>query len=672
MSIRLCWNAIVKNESGRILRAAASVAPYISCYVIADTGSTDNTVQLLKDFFDRAGIPGHFVSCPFENFSQARNVALFAAQHAADLEFDFMLLMDADMELKVLDPIHWLDNIGDAPSYDMMQVTGALHYANRRLVKRSPTLKGYVGVTHEFLNEDTGGCISPALAFFQDYADGANRPSKLQRDVDLLRAGLEKEPKNERYMYYLAQSYRDMGKFDKAIKWYQRRIDAGGWDQEVWSAQYSMAHCYNALKQEGKFIRNMLIAYNMRPTRAESLYDLANWYRMKGENPVACMLAETGMQIPRSQDQLFVNDYVYSVGCKQEFSITAFYMPHPNKRAMGYKITNQLMLQKGPYEDARILARGNMFHYHAALKEFCPSYKTQRIDFEAPEHYIAMNPSIAWWKDKLYGVIRTVNYKIDDYGRYLIRATDGTCNGSNPIHTRNFLVSLETDTFKVISSKEIVGEPYLDAGLSAVKFDLVRGYEDMRLYTSGDKLWISSTVRELEADGPCEQVRVCLKPRRDHMYTTDQVRMRRRGHEKNWTPIADGSHRFLYRCDEIVDGAGLTIQKKEAPVVVDTLGGSSQAIKVAKGWIAIVHEANQIPNAPTRFYMHRFVAYDDELNFLKVTPPFYLDEKGIEYVAGMVVDLPNNRLIISYGFKDREARIATVSLDDVTRLILVS
>lgn len=673
--MKLCWNAIVKNESARILRAAASVAPHISCFVIADTGSTDNTVELLTDFFSRAKIPGKVVRCGFHDFSQARNVALFAAVNSSDLDFDYLLLMDADMELKVLDP-HWTDMYPrDAASYDMMQVAGTLHYANRRLAKRHPTMNGgYLGVTHEYLNLDTGGCVPLEKALFIDHADGANRPDKVKRDIKLLKGGLEKEPKNARYMYYLAQSYKDIGKYDKAIKWYQRRIDAGGWDQEVWSAQYSLASCHGALGQEAEFIRGMLGAYNLRPTRAEPLHDLAVYYRGKEKPVLANLLAETAIDIPYSQDQLFVNDYVYSVGALQEFSISAFYVPHPNKRAMGYKATNQITLKKSPYARERDLARNNMWHYYAPLKEFCPSYASIPIAFTPPENWIALNPSIARINGGLCGVIRTVNYRIDEQGRYIIRGTDGTCNATNPISTRNYYVVFDPNTLAVKVKHEIGSSPHVDAD-QQIKFDLVIGYEDMRLYGVGKEAWISATVRELEPDGPCEQVRARLGFTFDeNCRTRDLVRMLRRGHEKNWMPIEGTDHHFMYRCDEVVGGSGLSMFKRETPVVVDTFAGGSQVIKVQDGYLAVVHEARQIPGDPKRFYMHRFVAWDKDFNLAKVSMPFYLDNKGIEFVAGLVLDEGDDRsrLILSFGERDCEARIATVSIEDVTRMLWVS
>jgi glycosyltransferase involved in cell wall biosynthesis len=675
--MRLCLNMIVKNESARIVRALASVAPHISCYVIADTGSTDDTVELIRAFFAataseaKFAIPGEIVHCKFKDFSQARNKALFAAQKSK-LEFDYILLMDADMELKIVDPT-WVDDIKGAPAYDMYQVAGALHYQNRRLVKRGEQ-NGYLGVTHEYLNVETGGCLPAAKAFFYDHADGANRPEKFKRDIALLKDGLKEEPKNERYMYYLAQSYRDAGKPEKAEKWYRRRIAAGGWDEEVWSAQYMVGHCRKDQGDEAGFIRESQIAYNMRPSRAEPLYDMARYFRDKGENATSLLYSEASIQIPTSKDALFVNDFVYTVGCLEEYSICAFYVP--NRQAAGYKTTNMLTLKKTPYTAARELARVNMYHYVPPLKNMCPSFEWKPIAFVPPKDYVAMNPSICMSMNSKaerswHAIIRTVNYRIDDQGRYIIKATDGTANSTNPIHTRNFYVEFDENLdINPAMTMEILAPGAMPKPL----FDLVIGFEDMRLYPVDDSFWASATIRELTPEGYCEQVRVKLgfpddeKVVRLHAMT----RMLRRGHEKNWMPILNQAHDFMYRTDEVVDGNGNVKVHHEALVATDALAGSSQVIRVKDGWLGVVHEARQIPGAPTRYYIHRFVAWDMDFKLKKVSAPFYFHEKCIEYVAGLTYAPDQEKLLLSYGFKDSEPRLATVDVVDVERFLWAS
>ena len=72
---RLCLNMIVKNEAAIIERCLAALAPYIDCYVICDTGSTDDTVERIRGFLDQHGIPGVIARTTFRDFEQAVELA---------------------------------------------------------------------------------------------------------------------------------------------------------------------------------------------------------------------------------------------------------------------------------------------------------------------------------------------------------------------------------------------------------------------------------------------------------------------------------------------------------------------------------------------------------------------------------------------------------------------
>ena len=94
---KLCLNMIVKNESRIITRMFDSLVSIIDTYCICDTGSTDNTIEIIKNYFDKKGIPGKVVEEPFKNFCHNRNFALKACLGMSE----YVLLMDADMKLDV-------------------------------------------------------------------------------------------------------------------------------------------------------------------------------------------------------------------------------------------------------------------------------------------------------------------------------------------------------------------------------------------------------------------------------------------------------------------------------------------------------------------------------------------------------------------------------------------
>jgi glycosyltransferase involved in cell wall biosynthesis len=662
--VKLLLNSIVRNEAARIVRMLASVAPHISGWSITDTGSTDDTRALIETFFQTMKLPGKLSTCEFKDFSQARNHALTAAQNSG-LEFDYILLVDADMELKVLDPT-WADGL-TGPAHDMFQVSGALQYQNRRLVKKGEP-HGYLGVTHEYLNVDTGGCIPMDKAYFFDHADGSNRVEKFKRDIILLKEGLKEEPKNERYLYYLAQSYRDAGKPEKAAKWYKRRVAAGGWDQEVWSAQYSYAQTLKDQGDLGGYLRESLVAYNMRPSRAEPLYDIAKYFREKGESVNCLIFAEAGMQIPKSPDALFVNDFVYACGCAEEFSISSYYVPQ--KRVAGYKVTNLLSLKPGPYAQSRELARDNMFHYAPPLKELCPSFDWKPIDFKAPEGWTCLNPSVARMHNKLACIVRTVNYRMDDQGRYLIGDTPPS--DSNPINTRNWLVHLNADlTIRPAETIEIL-QP---ADRQEPLYKAVIGFEDMRLFRWRNNWWTSSTVRELNAAGFCEQTLARIDFSTSPHSLADVKRMIRTPqlYEKNWAPIVkEPELHFMYRPGHVVDAGAKDVIVHPPKLEIGHFSGGSQLVKTKSGWIYLVHEARIKPQQGVRFYLHRFVTLKENFEVDKITPPFCFRDKEIEFAAGMCLHPDEKRYVISFGYRDREACIGTVDLSDVERLLCAS
>ena len=58
---RICLNMIVKNEEKIICRLLKSVLPLIDTYCICDTGSTDNTIEVIHEFCKQNGIVQMFI-----------------------------------------------------------------------------------------------------------------------------------------------------------------------------------------------------------------------------------------------------------------------------------------------------------------------------------------------------------------------------------------------------------------------------------------------------------------------------------------------------------------------------------------------------------------------------------------------------------------------------------
>ena len=366
--MRLCLNMIVRNEMANLERCLGSIAPHIACWAIVDTGSTDGTPEFIRSFFAERGVPGDLLIHEFRNFEEARNVALgWACVSLSDRDYPppddyhYLLLADADMEL-VWDDDQFARGL-TAEAYRLEQRTASgITYWNTRLVRRDAYAL-YHGVTHEYL-EVRGNVENLSGAWYRDHASGANRPGKLERDVALLTQAILDQPGDARSWFYLAQSYRDLGRFADAADLYHRRTSLGGWEEEAWYARLQFARCLLALGDEANFLRESLYAFNQRPWRAEPIYDIAKYYRERGLNDVAMTFSEgmLGVQRP-SDDLLFVEDYAYAAGFREEYSICAYYSRDPARRARGYEVCRDLAHDMTVPVATRALALSNLRHY---------------------------------------------------------------------------------------------------------------------------------------------------------------------------------------------------------------------------------------------------------------------------------------------------------------------
>ena len=654
--MKLAWNAIVRNEAKIIERCVASLLPHIDAAIVVDTGSSDDTVWILEDMFRAAGKPLELHGVHFENFEQARNAALKAARES-ELPWDYLLLSDADMELRVKQPP--LLNGEKGLSYDIRQVAGPLGYYNRRLLSRHAQ-GWYVGVTHEYLDVPSDGTLDGAE--FVDHADGANRPDKFSRDIALLERALQTETRPgliQRYHFYLAGSYYDSGDFAKAAEHYRLRTTLGGFDEEVWYARYRYAQCLCHLHDTNGFLWHMLEAYQLRPQRAESLYDLARYFRERGDNLTSLLFSEAGMRLPHPKsDHLFVNDWVYRSGLKEEFAISAYY--DSRQRAQGARVCDELAL-RGSQQ-----ARHNLFWYLKPLVEHVPSWRASKIELPVSDGWVATNPSVINHDGRATAIVRSVNYTITPEGRYAILGSDGAVGAEYPIRTRNYLVRFSRN-LKIEESHELA----LPSNWPEPKFDLVCGFEDSRLFNWGGSLWTLSTVRELTPEGWCEQV---LAPVSAAGYGNNwaTVHPEERRHEKNWMPWVRDKGRLdiVYRLGTLIDVGGKTIRNHATDFAVDRISGSSQVVDVDGHHIALVHEAHHLPGRPhNRFYWHRFVVFDDEGSIADISPPFVFHDRQIEFAAGLAYFPVTQRLIVSYGVRDCEAYLAEMDVYEVLDFI---
>ena len=318
---RVCLNMIVKNESKVIERCLVSTRPFVDTWVIVDTGSSDGTQDIISRSL--ADLPGELHERPWRNFGANRSEALLFARDRAD----FTLIIDAD-EVLTASPGFEPGELG-LDAYQLRTELRELAYYRTQLVRSSLPWR-WEGVLHEYLECDqpfTQGKLEGLVN--RPSPDGARSadPQKYMKDAAILEEALKLEPTNARYIFYLAQSYRDAGLVEAGVKYYKKRVALGGWAEEVWYAMYQVALLTEAAERsDPEILAAYLEAYEFRPSRAETLSSLARYLRLKGKYALAHLFAKQAVALPLPADLLFVDASVYAWRARDECSIAAYYL----------------------------------------------------------------------------------------------------------------------------------------------------------------------------------------------------------------------------------------------------------------------------------------------------------------------------------------------------------
>ena len=681
----LCLNMIVKNESKIITRLFDSVISIIDCYCICDTGSTDNTVELIKSYFENKNIPGTIVSEPFKNFAHNRNFALKSAVGMSD----YVLLMDADMILQITNfnkqKLHVFD------SCYILQGNNDFYYQNMRIVKNNG-LFSYVGVTHEYVSTPSNNKllhITKEELFITDYGDGGCKNDKFERDIKLLSDGIIAEPNNsERYHFYLANSYHDIGNFEKAIETYEKRIKIGGWDQEIWYSYYRIGLCYKNLGKISDAIFTWMNAYDHLPIRIENLYEIINHYRHTSKSKLAKVfydMAKESLNKNKNTNRdsfLFLHNDVYTYKLDYEFTIFAAYIGVSN-------INDQVVTVLNNCNDGSTNNNlfSNMKFYKDLLKpsqvinfgnSVVKNINNDNTIFYSSSSCLIPNP----FEDKNGYLmnVRYVNYLIDNNGNYL--------NCDKYIITQNKYMKLSSDL-------KIISDDFLEFNFEDRRYI---GIEDIRIFYdkySSKMLYIGTGYHKNNSIGVVSgEYNV-----NDHKLSSiDEITpFCHSTCEKNWVFVdIKQSINVIYKwhplqiCKINQEKKMLDlVETKEMPKIFSHTRGSTSGFNYVKKtslsgnsntndnrndninitfdeteiWFVLHMVSYESP----RHYYHIFAVFDESMNLLRYSAPFKFHTEPIEYCLGLVVE--DDRVLITYSVWDRETKLGIYDKKYIDSLI---
>jgi tetratricopeptide (TPR) repeat protein len=636
----ICLNMIVKNESKVITRLFDSLLNVIDTYCICDTGSTDSTRELIKKYFDSKNIPGKIIEKPFQDFGTNRTYSLMEAKGMAD----YILLMDADMVLKV--GSRFDKSKLDKDVYNIKQGTNSFQYFNTRLVSDSVKIV-CKGPTHEYYDVEsphTSSHEDTDFLFIEDIGDGGSKSNKYRRDIELLTKGLETEPNNGRYHFYLGNSYFDVNETENAIKSYRNVIRVGSWIEEIFYSYLKLGHCYKRLNDEPNMIHSWIMAYNSLPERAESLYEIIHYYRNTGKNQLCKLFYETAKNIKfPTHCSLFIHKDVYDYKLLEEFSIFSYWI---NERDICREYFD--LFNKAPSH--RIYSLLNNYKFYQKIITPSKSIKLSEQfvrTFHGEEYtFISSTPSIVKHNNEYIVNLRCVNYRINK---------DGTYPWYKHITTVNKKYIYNPD-FEISSVSEIIDKDKRDRRYI--------GVEDVKLHVHNDKLVYTGT-------GLLESGYVGIVMGNYDVF--DKIELKYADSmecEKNWVFIPGNNLRMIYKWYPLTYGTvymdTLEIEKKtEMPYLFTQVRGSTNGCLYNNEIWFIVHMVHQNNNEP-RHYYHMFVVFDTDMNLKRYSMPFKFTPGEIEYTTGFVIE--EKHIIVTHSVWDRESYLRVYTHEEINNL----
>jgi glycosyltransferase involved in cell wall biosynthesis len=319
--MKVCAVMMIKNEERIIERCLKAFLPHVDEVYISDTGSTDRTLSKARRILGSSDKRFKINDDVWEDFGSNRTKAVKGAQEWSSC--DYLLLIDADIELKVFNE-GWKERLNK--DVYLIKWLGDLEYSNTKLFKRTCECY-YVGPTHEYLKFEKPHIrmVNEDIGFFEHY-DGGNRSDKFERDIRLLEKHIKDNPECQvlpRWLFYLGNSHLNLGQWDKAKAVYEKRCAKGGWEEEVYYSKFCLGKCLikmGEIEQAKEVLEN---AHYSRPSRLEAIFALVELlYKEQNWERVWELCCNVDYQIPN--DVLFIHRDVWDWKLKDLVSIACW------------------------------------------------------------------------------------------------------------------------------------------------------------------------------------------------------------------------------------------------------------------------------------------------------------------------------------------------------------
>lgn len=301
VTISLC--IIVKNEEKNIARCLNSMAGLVDEMIVVDTGSTDQTVEIVSGYTPKV------YSYPWtDNFSDARNYSFSKAT------MDYCMWMDADDVLEETEKEKFLQlKQSLSPDTDIVMMKyhtafdeagiPSFSYFRERWIRNSSQYR-WVGAVHEVIPPN-GKVLYSDIAIYHRKTGVGDPDRNLRIYQKMLKEGKVLEPRQQ---YYYGRELYYHGKYEEAVSVFEQfLLSPDGWIENKIEACSICADCYSRLGKEQTSLTTLLRSMSFDLPRAELCCEIGKYFLEHGNYHIAVYWYEAALHTPRNE---YANGFV--------------------------------------------------------------------------------------------------------------------------------------------------------------------------------------------------------------------------------------------------------------------------------------------------------------------------------------------------------------------------
>ena len=360
---KLALNFICKDESPVIENMLESAKDIVDLIVVNDTGSTDGTQQIIKNFGEKYGIPTYVFERPFDDFENSRNHAMQKLRDVvAELNWNADQVhgfwFDCDETLVIDSKFNKSQFTKDL--YMINTYIGQMKYTRNTFFKASKPFRWY-GPVHEFIVCDDQN-ITSGLAenIHVDVKMTGNSwlgdiAEKYASHAYKLEAYINKNRQDPRWIFYTAQSWHDAAsikdnkeeneeRLRRSLKYYRERVSrTDGYAEEIYYAQYRIGTIMRIIEEPWHLTHmELLKAYQIDPLRGESIKVIIDHYLQMGDWNMAYLYSKFAKTTfhgknPYPTRLLFVDEATYVWRFAEAHAAAAFYTGRMDEAKQTYQ-----------------------------------------------------------------------------------------------------------------------------------------------------------------------------------------------------------------------------------------------------------------------------------------------------------------------------------------------